>query len=112
MCRIAKSIFIVLVTTGVFHSTSFGSQEEHAQSKAAEEDPIPKEAWFVSALPSSIRLNPISGKVIEDRPDIYKMRPLGQLLERNWAFDGKKVRIHAARGEYVSFQIVLGRTTD
>jgi hypothetical protein len=35
------------------------------------------------------------------------MNPLGDLLCQNWIFDGKAVQLHAARGEYVSFQLVL-----
>ncbi|MFH1071608.1 MAG: hypothetical protein V1794_18460 [Candidatus Glassbacteria bacterium] len=67
-------------------------------------------AWTLSALPSSVRLDPVSGKIIEDRPDIYKMQPLGDLLGSNWVYDGSSVKLSAARGEYVSFQIVIGRT--
>ena len=63
--------------------------------------------WFVSAVPSSIRINPVSGKPVEDRPDIYNMRSIGNVLEHNWVYDGEKVRLQGARGEYVSFQVVL-----
>ncbi|MEA2063269.1 MAG: hypothetical protein U9P14_06205, partial [Gemmatimonadota bacterium] len=63
--------------------------------------------WTVSALPASVRLDPSSGKIIEDRPDLYSMQPLGNLLEKNWVYDGNTVSLHAARGEYVSFQFVL-----
>jgi hypothetical protein len=59
--------------------------------------------WRISALPSSIRLDPSSGKVIEDRPDIYTMIPLGKMLEKNWVYDGTQVKLSSARGEYVSF---------
>jgi hypothetical protein len=66
--------------------------------------------WRISALPSSIRLDPSSGKVIEDRPDIYTMIPLGKMLEKNWVYDGTQVKLSSARGEYVSFQLVIERT--
>jgi len=36
--------------------------------------------WKISALPPSVRLDPSSGKILEDRPDIYEMQPLGNLL--------------------------------
>lgn len=68
--------------------------------------------WFISALPGSVRLDPVSGKIVEDRPDIYDMKPLGDLLEKNWVYDGKQIRLYAARGEYVSFQLGIGRTTE
>lgn len=63
---------------------------------------------ILSALPSSVRLDPVSGKIIENRPDIYEMRTLDGLLQQNWIFSHDTVRLHAARGEYVSFQIVIG----
>lgn len=63
--------------------------------------------WKISALPPSVRIDPVEGRIIEDRPDIYNMDSLGALLDSNWVFDGSAVNIFAARGEYVSFQIVL-----
>lgn len=65
------------------------------------------DSWSLSALPSSVRLDPSSGKIIEDRPDLYQMNSLGDLLSSNWIFDGESVQLHAARGEYVSFQLVI-----
>ncbi|MBN2289262.1 MAG: DUF4091 domain-containing protein [Candidatus Glassbacteria bacterium] len=65
--------------------------------------------WWIGALPSSVRLDPVNGKIIEDRPDIYRMEPLGDLPVRNWVFDGETVELHAARGEYVSFQLVIAK---
>jgi len=64
-------------------------------------------SWWISALPPSVRLDPASGKIIEDRPNIYKMEPLGSLLDSNWVYDGEAVNLRAARGEYVSFQLVI-----
>jgi len=64
--------------------------------------------WTVSALPASVRLDPVAGRIIENRPDIYKMRPLDGLLQSNWVFSGDTVRLEAVRGEYVSFQVVIG----
>ena len=68
--------------------------------------------WSLSALPSSVRLDPSSGKILESRPDLYRMDPLGDLLQENWIYDGRKVQLYAARGEYVSFQIVLENRQD
>ncbi|MEA1997452.1 MAG: hypothetical protein U9N45_07420, partial [Gemmatimonadota bacterium] len=69
-------------------------------------------AWSISALPPSVRLDPSSGMVIDDGSKIYDMEPLGNLLEKNWVYDGNRVSIHAARGEYVSFQLVMQNHTD
>ncbi|HLA38777.1 MAG TPA: hypothetical protein VJ417_02220, partial [Candidatus Glassbacteria bacterium] len=71
--------------------------------------PAEQTVWTLSALPSSVRLDPVTGRIIEDRTDIYDMQPLGDLLKSNWVYDGSSVRLHAARGEYVSFQIAVGR---
>ncbi|MBW1936553.1 MAG: hypothetical protein JRI84_13555 [Deltaproteobacteria bacterium] len=46
--------------------------------------------WKISALPSSVRLNPSSGKILEDRPDIYEMQPLGNLLEKTGSMTADK----------------------
>ena len=107
MCRKTKIILIILAAAGISLSTYCGKGQDTARNELAQDEG----AWFISALPSSVRLNPVTGKIIEDRPDIYKMEPLGQLLERNWVYDGDTVRLFAARGEYVSFQLVLGRVT-
>lgn len=68
--------------------------------------------WSLHALPASVRLDPVEGTIIEDRPDIYRMRPMGDLLGENWVYDGERVAVHAARGEYVSFQLVITRPPD
>jgi len=70
-----------------------------------------EESWRLSALPGSVRLNPSTGRILEDRPDLYDMDPLGNLLEHNWIYDGNAVKIHSARGEYVSFQLVIEKVS-
>ncbi|MDH3650039.1 MAG: DUF4091 domain-containing protein, partial [Saprospiraceae bacterium] len=66
--------------------------------------------WDVTVLPSSVRLDPSSGKILENRPDLYKMESMGNLLEKNWIYDGSQVDLYCARGEYVSFQLVIEKT--
>ncbi len=112
MDRIGKSILFFLVASGISGSSSYAQPENEVVSGGGKTNLSSPEAWFVSALPSSIRLNPVSGKAIEDRPDLYQMRPLGNVLEKNWVYDGETVKLHGARGEYVSFQIVIGRKTE
>ncbi len=73
----------------------------------------PNNAPFaVAALPSSVRMDPASGRIIDDAHGVYKTPALGDLLAKNWVFDGTTVSLRAARGEYVSFQIVVENLTD
>ena len=68
--------------------------------------------WNISVLPPSIRLDPSSGKVLEAQARAYDMKPIGNVLEKNWIYDGSKVNLKAARGEYVSFVFVLENKSD
>jgi hypothetical protein len=70
--------------------------------------------WQLRALPSSVRLDPVNNEIIEHR---FKGVPAsragkGNLLDKNWIYDGKEVSLHGARGEYVSFQLVLTNESD
>lgn len=70
--------------------------------------------WKLSVLPSSVRLDPVTNEIIEDRfrgVDDGISRE-GNLLDKNWIYDGESVSLHGARGEYVSFQVVLTNATD
>jgi hypothetical protein len=66
--------------------------------------------WKVSVLPSSVRLNPQTNEIIDIYDNCESCRK--NLLEKNWVYDGNKVSLRGARGEYVSFQVVLTRNTD
>ncbi|MCE6988088.1 glycoside hydrolase domain-containing protein [Dyadobacter sp. CY323] len=70
--------------------------------------------WLLRALPSSVRLDPVSNEIIEHRFKGVQANAAskGNLLEKNWIFDGKEVSLHGARGEYVSFQLVLTNESD
>lgn len=70
--------------------------------------------WAVSVLPSSIRLDPSTNEIIDGRfiglkkeTSVYE-----DILKKNWIYDGERVSLHAARGEYVSFQLVLTNNSD
>ena len=70
--------------------------------------------WEISILPASIRLDPSTNEIIEHR---FVLSKDGQAstkngLNKNWIFDGERVQLHAARGEYVSFQLVLTKHTE
>ena len=72
------------------------------------------QAWELSALPSSIRLDPATKKIHEHRFDAVESYKPGNenLLEKNWIFDGNEVNLYGARGEYVSFQLVFTNNSD
>lgn len=63
--------------------------------------------WTVSVIPSSIRLDPVTNETIEDRFVLNRNSPKKDMLKSNWIFDGQKVKLKAARGEYFSFQVVI-----
>jgi len=71
-----------------------------------------EQSWSLAALPSSVRLDPSSGRILDDGSRVYRTEPLGDLLAKNWIYDGREVSLHAARGEYVSFQLVVRNNTD
>ncbi len=70
--------------------------------------------WGLSALPASVRLDPSSNTIIEHRFNaVENYKPIkGDLLDRNWVFDGEKIELYAARGEYISFQLVVTNNTN
>jgi hypothetical protein len=70
--------------------------------------------WSVSILPSSVRLDPVSGRIIDNHFCIHdKTIPSDEeFLRKNQVFDGAGVSLNAARGEYVSFQVVLTKNDD
>jgi hypothetical protein len=74
---------------------------------------IPSDDWTVSVLPASLRLDPVTSNIIDDRYLLSESNASrGELiLKKNWIYDGERVSLHAARGEYISFQLVLTRNT-
>ena len=69
--------------------------------------------WGISVLPSSVRMDPTSNTIIDNRFVLLKNSPdqKEDMLKRNLIFDGKKVSLHSARGEYISFQLVISNNT-
>ena len=61
--------------------------------------------WSISVIPSSVRLDPVTHRVY-DSP-YGKSWNADSLLSSNWIYNGSRVALKAARGEYVSFQLVL-----
>ena len=54
--------------------------------------------WTVS---DGVRVNPVTGKLIEDRTDIHKDYPTGDHRS------SKNVSLKAARNEFVAFQVII-----
>src|ERR1035437_3889649 len=70
-------------------------------------------SWSLSVLPSSVRLDPVTNEIIEQRFILTRNLQLKyhDILKKNQIFDGHTVSLSAARGEYVSFQLVLTNNT-
>ncbi|HUQ64739.1 MAG TPA: glycoside hydrolase domain-containing protein [Flavitalea sp.] len=66
--------------------------------------------FTVTVIPSSLRLDPVSNEFIENRYVINRGNFPSSLLKKNWVYDGSKVSLKAARGEYISFQVVVTNT--
>ncbi len=68
-------------------------------------------AWSISVLPSSIRMDLASGEVIDDRfiGSQQHQTQFQDVLANNWVYYGRKANLKGARGEYVSFQLVITR---
>ena len=73
-----------------------------------------KAAWEISVIPSSVRLDPSTNEILDFKFDaVSQEKPLKRnILDKNWIYDGSKVTLHAARGEYISFQLVLTNNTE
>ncbi len=71
-------------------------------------------AWSIAVIPASVRIDPVTGQVIENRFKAVKnTRPAGEdLKQKNWIYDGKRATLYSARGEYVSFQVTLSNYSD
>ena len=72
-------------------------------------NPGKTEGWNLSVLPSSVRLDPTTSKIIDNRFILNKnVTGLQEdMLKENHIYNGKIVNLHSARGEYVSFQVVI-----
>ena len=76
---------------------------------AREQSTQPSPKWTLGVLPASVRIDPVTGRLLESLPEGTRADPL---WEKNWLYDGQTVKLAAARGQYVSFQIVVGRVGD
>jgi glycosyl hydrolase family 123 len=88
-CRLFSFVFFCLVT---HHSAVAG--------------PAAVKLWAVN---DGVRVNPVTGKLMENRTDIHKDYPAGDFRAGNpvWDARGKKINLLGARNEFVSFQLVI-----
>jgi hypothetical protein len=63
----------------------------------------------VWAIGDGVRVNPQTGRLIEQRPDIHEDYPGGNYRARNSVWEGttRTVSLEAARNEFVAFQVIL-----
>ncbi len=66
----------------------------------------PVRLWAVS---DGVRVNPVTGRLLEDRTDIHKDYPTGDYRARNavWDAAAKTVTLRVARNEFVAFQLIV-----
>jgi hypothetical protein len=63
--------------------------------------------FSATVIPSSIRMDPVTNEIIENRFIVNKSNFPSDVLKKNWIYDGSKVSLKVARGEYISFQVVV-----
>ncbi len=68
---------------------------------------VDPEVWSISILPASLRIDPTTNEIINQRFVLSNQSEKTSLLNKNWIYDGERVQLFSARGEYVSFQLVL-----
>jgi hypothetical protein len=71
-----------------------------------------QKSFEVSVVPASLRIDPVTTTVIEDRFVVNHGNFPSAIIKKNWVFDGNKVSLKSARGEYVSFQVVVTNLTN
>ena len=70
---------------------------------------MPQPSVRIWATGDGARVNPETGKYLEDRTDIHADYPTGDYRSRNavWDAAGRSIKLHAARNEFVAFQVVV-----
>jgi len=76
---------------------------------SADDESAKQAAVSVWATGDCVRVNPETGRYLEDRPDIHADYPSGDYRKSNAIWDAaeRRVTLHAARNEFVSFQVVV-----
>jgi hypothetical protein len=102
---------LIILFMGISSFTGCSNDKQVHLNQKSEFD---KSEWGISAIPSSVRLDPVTNEIIEYRFDgVQGFQPVSDnLLENNWIYDGDRVSLYAARGEYISFQLIITSYTD
>lgn len=99
-----KRIFIVFLC--LFVATCYaGTHNEPTDDKG-------KPGWDIAIVPASVRVNPLTGEILENRFNGVMGKQAAYQQKRNWVYDGSKAVLFSARGEYISFQVTLNNYTD
>jgi len=90
--------FLLIILVGLLNGRAALSQKENNVL-----------GWSISVLPASTRLDPVTNKIIEERFAAAEtgLSKKENLLKKNWIYDGNKTSLASARGEYISFQLVI-----
>ncbi len=75
-------------------------------------DSSAKGGWDISVVPASVRVDPLTGDIIENRFNVVAGRATRYQQQKNWIYDGNRAVLYSARGEYISFQIAVSNYTD
>jgi|WetSurMetagenome_2_1015567.scaffolds.fasta_scaffold00210_2 hypothetical protein len=69
--------------------------------------------WDISVLPPSVRLDPTTNEVIDQRFILLKKGQVqkADMLKKNLIYNNNMISLHSARGEYVSFQLIVTNNT-
>ncbi len=96
MRKIILAVFLIIVASGC----------------KSEDSEIKTTGWSISVLPSSVRLDPVNNEIIDNRFVLLKDKTQhSDLLKENQVYDGERTILAGARGEYISFQLVLTNNT-
>jgi len=70
---------------------------------------IKEGGWSIAVLPSSVRLDPVTNRIIDNRFVLNESNNSVKtdMLSNNLVYNGKEVTLYGARGEYISFQLVI-----
>ncbi len=70
-------------------------------------------AMDVWATSDGVRVDPLTGKYLEDRTDIFKDYPTGDYQTKNavWDAAARSAKIYSGRNEYAAFQVIVESKT-
>ncbi|MBX3257021.1 MAG: DUF4091 domain-containing protein [Chitinophagaceae bacterium] len=84
----------------------------NTDSKNSKTNDSGKTGWDIAIVPASVRVDPLTGEILENRFKGVEGKQATYQQEKNWVYDGNKAVLFSARGEYVSFQVTLNNYTD